>query len=179
MCLLLDVRGVSRKVIFGVLRNPNSNFSHIPKPNRSWIWVIAHRGSIYTQLSCIKKHRYIQTCPWIPKSDLWSRKISRLNAVLDPWSNRILWWSLTVDLGSHCILGNFWDWILDPIGSLMELVVSDLWSINPRPAGGGAKGPPCGFSQIAPEVLGISLWNLSYLSGQQFHTLCQKLGPRS
>ena len=22
---------------------------------------------------------------------------------------------------------------------------------------GGAKGPPCGFSQIAPEVLGISL----------------------
>ena len=31
----------------------------------------------------------------------------------------------------------------------------------PRPAGGGGggKGPPCGFSQIAPEVLGISLWN--------------------
>ena len=23
-------------------------------------------------------------------------------------------------------LGNFWDWILDPMGSLMELVVSDL-----------------------------------------------------
>ena len=37
------------------------------------------------------------------------------------------------------------------------------------------KGPPCGFSQIAPEVLGISLWNLPYLSGQQFHTLCQKI----
>ena len=32
--------------------------------------------------------------------------------------------------------------------------------INPRPAGGwgwGSKGPPCGFSLIAPEVLGISL----------------------
>ena len=50
--------------------------------------------------------------------------------------------------------------------------------VNPRPAG-GPKGPPCGFSQIAPEVLGISLWNLSYLSGQQFHTLRKKLGPRS
>ena len=48
--------------------------------------------------------------------------------------------------------------------------------VNPRPAGGGPKGPPpCGFSQIAPEVLGISLWNLPYLSGQQFHTLCQKI----
>ena len=31
--------------------------------------------------------------------------------------------------------------------------------------GGGAKGP-LWFSQIAPEVLGISLWNLPYLSGQ-------------
>ena len=35
--------------------------------------------------------------------------------------------------------------------------------------GGGGKGPKgqraCGFSQIAPEVLGISLWNLPYLSG--------------
>ena len=30
--------------------------------------------------------------------------------------------------------------------------------VNPRPAGGGAqRAPPCGFSQIAPEVLGISL----------------------
>ena len=46
--------------------------------------------------------------------------------------------------------------------------------VNPRPAG-GAKGPPCGFSQIAPKVLGISLWNLPYLSGQQFHTLCQNI----
>ena len=43
---------------------------------------------------------------------------------------------------------------------------------------GGPKAP-CGFSQIAPEVLGISLLNLPYLSGQQFHTLFQKLGPRS
>ena len=43
---------------------------------------------------------------------------------------------------------------------------------------GGPKGPPCGFSQIAPEVLGISLWNLPYLSGQQFHTLCQKIRPQ-
>ena len=33
---------------------------------------------------------------------------------------------------------------------------------------------PCDFSQIAPEVLGISLWNLPYLSAQQLHTLCQK-----
>ena len=32
-------------------------------------------------------------------------------------------------------------------------------SLIPRPAGGGAQRapPPCGFSQIAPEVLGISL----------------------
>ena len=29
--------------------------------------------------------------------------------------------------------------------------------INPRPAGGAQRAPPCGFSQIAPEVLGISL----------------------
>ena len=47
--------------------------------------------------------------------------------------------------------------------------------INPRPAGEGGQRAPCGFSQIAPEVLGISLWNLPYLSGQQFHTLCQKI----
>ena len=33
----------------------------------------------------------------------------------------------------------------------------------------------CGFSQIAPEVLGISLRNLPYISGQQFHTMCQKI----
>ena len=46
---------------------------------------------------------YRQTCPWIPKADLWSQKISRLTAVLDPWSNRIPWWSSTVDLGSHWI----------------------------------------------------------------------------
>ena len=45
--------------------------------------------------------------------------------------------------------------------------------INPRPAGG--QRAPCGLSQIAPEVLGISLWNFPYLSGQQFHTLCQKI----
>ena len=38
---------------------------------------------------------------------------------------------------------------------------------------GGA--PPCGFSQNAPEVLGISLWNLPYLSGQQFHTSYKKI----
>ena len=43
------------------------------------------------------------------------------------------------------------------------------------PLGGGGQRAPCGFSQIAPEVLGISLWNLPYLSGQQFHTLCQKI----
>ena len=29
--------------------------------------------------------------------------------------------------------------------------------ITLAPLGGGPKGPPCGFSQIAPEVLGISL----------------------
>ena len=40
---------------------------------------------------------------------------------------------------------------------------------------GRLKGPLCGFSQIAPEVLGISFLNLSYLSGQPFHTLCQKI----
>ena len=32
-----------------------------------------------------------------------------------------------------------------------------FFQVNPRPAGGGAKGPPCVFSQIGPEVLGISL----------------------
>ena len=47
--------------------------------------------------------------------------------------------------------------------------------VNPRPAGGGGQRAPCGFSQIAPEVLGISFWNLPYLSGQQFHTLCQQI----
>ena len=45
---------------------------------------------------------------------------------------------------------------------------------SPRWGGGGQRAP-CGFSQIAPEVLGISLWNLPYLSGQQFNTLCQKI----
>ena len=44
-----------------------------------------------------------------------------------------------------------------------------------RWGGGGAKGSPCGFSQIAPEVLGSSLWNLPYLSGQLFHTLWQTI----
>ena len=49
-------------------------------------------------------------------------------------------------------------------------------SLNPRPAGGGGgQRAPCGFSQIAPEVLGISFWNLPYLSEQQFHTLCRKI----
>ena len=47
--------------------------------------------------------RSYQTCPWIPKSDLWAQKISRLTAVLDPWSNRIPWWSSTVDLRSYWI----------------------------------------------------------------------------
>ena len=50
------------------------------------------------------------------------------------------------------------------------------WSaLTLAPLGGGAKGSPCGFSQIAPEVLGISFWNLPYLSRQQFYTLCQKI----
>ena len=40
------------------------------------------------------------------------------------------------------------------------------------PLGGGGQRAPCGFSQIAPEVLGISLWKLRYLSGKQFQTLC-------
>ena len=35
--------------------------------------------------------------------------------------------------------------------------------------------PPLWFFANSPEVLGISLWNLPYLSGQQFHTLCQKI----
>ena len=57
------------------------------------------------------------------------------------------------------------------------MVIIGRQNVNPRPAGGGGpKGPPpVVFSQIAPEVLGISLWNLPYLSGQQFHTLCQKI----
>ena len=43
------------------------------------------------------------------------------------------------------------------------------------PAGGGGQRAPCGFSQIAPEVLGISLWNLPYPPGQQFHTMCENI----
>ena len=48
----------------------------------------------------------------------------------------------------------------------MQLVQSQLFKtiiqnqhnvVNPRPAGGGAQRAPCGFSQIAPEVLEISL----------------------
>ena len=35
-------------------------------------------------------------------------------------------------------------------GGLFPLTLAPL-------GGGGPKGPPCGFSQIAPEVLGISL----------------------
>ena len=42
-------------------------------------------------------------------------------------------------------------------GSKIPLMKAAKANINPRPAGGGGKGPPCGFSQIAPEVLGISL----------------------
>ena len=57
-----------------------------------------------------------------------------------------------------------------PVYNIM-LQISIMFYFNPRPAGGGQRAP-CGFSQIAPEVLGISFWNLSYLSGQQFHTLC-------
>ena len=58
------------------------------------------------------------------------------------------------------------------------LLLKACWlSISLAPLGGGGaqRAHPCGFSQIAPEVLGISLWNLPYLSGQQFHTLCQKI----
>ena len=65
--------------------------------------------------------------------------------------------------------------ILEPQSSLMSILLDTVFhfigrfsaypplficmcNIIPRPAGGGgAKGPPCGFSQIAPEVLGISL----------------------
>ena len=50
-----------------------------------------------------------------------------------------------------------------------------LFPLTLAPLGGPKTPPPCGFSQIAPEVLGISLWNMPYLSGQQFHTLCQKI----
>ena len=40
----------------------------------------------------------------------------------------------------------------------LVLSTQEEFSLNPRPAGGGGgKGPPCGFSQIAPEVLGISI----------------------
>ena len=62
-----------------------------------------------------------------------------------------------------------------PVGGLIS--APGCARVNPRPAGGGGQRapPPCGFSQIAPKVLGISLWNLPYLSGQQFHTLCQKI----
>ena len=37
-------------------------------------------------------------------------------------------------------------------------ILLSLKYLNLAPlGGGGAKGSPCGFSQIAPEVLGISL----------------------
>ena len=66
-------------------------------------------------------------CPRIPKSDIWFQKIS-LTAVLDPTSYNIPWWSLTSRSWIPLDPLNFREWILDLNGSLMELVVSDLWS---------------------------------------------------
>ena len=40
--------------------------------------------------------------------------------------------------------------------------------------GGGAKGPLWFFANSSWST-GISHWNMPYLSGQQFHTLCQKI----
>ena len=57
---------------------------------------------------------------------------------------------------------------------LIFFILSSNVPLTLAPLGGGCKGPPLVFSQIAPEVLEISLWNLPYLSGQ-FHTLCQKI----
>ena len=45
----------------------------------------------------------------------------------------------------------------DPLWGLPCDIFSGFLPFNPRPAGGGAQRAPCGFSQIAPEVLGISL----------------------
>ena len=49
--------------------------------------------------------------------------------------------------------GNSAEWASIKLGSEERYAIV---TINPRPAG-GVKGSPCGFSQIAPEVLGISL----------------------
>ena len=49
-----------------------------------------------------------------------------------------------------------------------------IFTYNPRP-NWAAQRAPVFFSQIAPEVPGISLWDLPYLSEQQFHTLCQTI----
>ena len=54
-----------------------------------------------------------------------------------------------------------------------------LLRINPRPDGGGPKGPPGGFSSITQIRLGIELWNFQYLSGHQFYASSEKIYPRS
>ena len=51
--------------------------------------------------------------------------------------------------------------------------------VNPRPAVGGGKGPPCGFSEMAPEVLGISFETCHTSPGNNSTPCVKKLGPRS
>ena len=110
-------------------------------------------------------------CLYTAPSSLFQR--SRFTSRAPPG----LCWSRPRGASSSCRAAR---WTFTGYGNTLSVVYSVLaWTgpstLNPRPAGGGGAKPPCSFPQIAPEVLEISLWNLPYLSGQRFHTLCQQI----
>ena len=84
-----------------------------------------------------------------------------------------------------CILGLFY--ALNPILKPSETFgLPVTWKILyikpcaeltrvPLDGGGGRNGPPTLIPTISPKLKQMSTPNLPYLSGQQFHTLCQKI----
>ena len=62
--------------------------------------------------------------------------------------------------------------------SILTFDLTLTWHVTFEPSprwGGGPKGPPLWFFANSSWSTGNFLWNLPYLSGQQFHTLCQKI----
>ena len=64
--------------------------------------------------------------------------------------------------------------VLPPRGKALSYV----FPLTLAPLGGGAKGPPCGFSQIAPEVLGIRFETCHTSPDNNSTPYVKKLGPR-
>ena len=125
--------------------------------NSVWNHTISTAVDVYWWLSALTEYLYCPAC-WIILPHPWGKLIK--SQLLGKHHFKVFC--------ENCVL-LIWRWICS------QKIKDSESKLTLAPLGGGPKGPPCGFSQIAPEVLGISLWNLPYLSGQQFHTLCQKI----